>query len=45
MRENSGMPAECQEGPQGGDLVDGKDIDIGGEEHSSRRVGSEYKFD
>ena len=39
------MPAECQEGPQGGDLVDGKDIDIGGEEHSSRRVGSEYKFD
>ena len=37
------MPAECQEGPQGGDLVDGKDI--GGEEHSSRRVGSEYKFD
>ena len=35
----------CQEGPQGGDLVNGKDLDIGGEEHSSRRVVSEYKFD
>ena len=35
----------CQEGPQGGDLVNGKDLDIGGEEHSRRRVGSEYKFD